>query len=149
MKVDDEPFVIEYNCRMGDPETEVVMPRIKNDLVELLKATATQQLHTVQLQKDPRFATTIMAVSGGYPDEYEKGFEITGTEFSEKDALLFFAGAQKEDGRVLTSGGRVCCVTGLGETMEEAIVRSRQLIQKIQFEGKYFRRDIGYEFTES
>ena len=146
IKVEEEPYVIEYNCRMGDPETEVVMPRIKNDLCELLEATALQKLDTVQLQKDERYTTTIVAVSGGYPNEFEKGYEITGIPSNSDDAILFYAGAQKDDGRTITTGGRVVCATAMGKTLDEAISKSKELAEKVSFTDKYFRADIGYEF---
>jgi phosphoribosylamine--glycine ligase len=146
MKVNDEPFVIEYNCRMGDPETEVVMPRIKNDLCDLLEATALQRLNAVQLQQDDRCTTTIVAVSGGYPNDYEKGYEITGIPSNTDDVILFYAGAQKQNGRTVTTGGRVVCATALGATLEEAISKSKNLAEQVSFTDKYFRKDIGYEF---
>jgi phosphoribosylamine---glycine ligase len=146
MKVGDEPFVIEYNCRMGDPETEVVMPRIKNDLVELLTATAKQRLQNVSIEKDERFATTIVAVSGGYPNDYKKGIEINGLDTVMKDTLVFHSGTKEIDGKIVTNGGRVVCATGLDMQLDEAINKSRDLIEAIEFEGKYFRRDIGFEF---
>jgi phosphoribosylamine--glycine ligase len=149
MKVGDEPYVIEYNCRMGDPETEVVIPRIKNDLGELLTATAKQQVSTVRIEKDERFATTIVAVSGGYPNDYQKGFAIKGLETSIKDTLLFHSGTKEADGNILTSGGRVLCATALAPQLEDAIHKSKQLIEAIEFEGKYYRRDIGFEFVSS
>jgi phosphoribosylamine--glycine ligase len=146
MKVGDEPFVIEYNCRMGDPETEVVMPRIKNDLVELLTATAKQRLQNVSIEKDERFATTIVAVSGGYPNDYKKGIEINGLDTVMKDTLVFHSGTKEIEGKIVTNGGRVVCATGLDMQLDEAINKSRDLIEAIEFEGKYFRRDIGFEF---
>jgi phosphoribosylamine--glycine ligase len=146
MKVGDEPFVIEYNCRMGDPETEVVIPRIKNDLVALLTATAKQQLQDVQIDQDDRFATTIVAVSGGYPDAYEKGFEIKGLDTTSDDTLIFHSGTTEADGKTITNGGRIVCATALAPKFEEAIGKSRTLVESIQFENKYFRRDIGFEF---
>jgi len=148
IKVGDEPFVIEYNCRMGDPETEVVLPRIKNDLVELFNATTGGALHQMKLEQDPRHATTIVAVSGGYPDEYRKGLPITGILENEEDCMVFLAGVREEDGKLLTNGGRVACATGLGETLHDAIDKSKELVQNIDFEDKYFRRDIGYEFLD-
>lgn len=148
IKVDDEPFVIEYNCRMGDPETEVVIPRIKTDLVELLQATAQQTLHTINLEIDSRFATTIVAVSGGYPNEHKTGFTISGLNLTEEDNIIFYAGAKKEGNKVVTSGGRVVCATALGNNLTEALEKSRELVDAINFEGKYFRKDIGFEFKE-
>ena len=147
MKVGDEPFVIEYNCRMGDPETEVIMPRIKNDLVELLTATAKQQLQNIRIEKDARFATTIVAVSGGYPDDYKQGFDITGLNTKIDDTLLFHLGTKQVDDKIVTNGGRIICATALDLDLDEAINKSRDLIESIEFEGKYFRRDIGFEFV--
>jgi phosphoribosylamine--glycine ligase len=146
MKVGDEPFVIEYNCRMGDPETEVVLPRIKNDLVSILKATAQQSLDTIVLEIDNRFATTIVAVSGGYPNDYEKGYEITGMRSTDEDTYLFHAGTKQVDGKIVTNGGRVVCATALGDTLDDAMDKSKELVELVHFEGKYFRRDIGFEF---
>lgn len=147
MKVGDEPFVIEYNCRMGDPETEVIIPRIKNDLVELLTATAKQQLQNIKIEKDERFATTIVAVSGGYPDDYQKGFQITGLNTKIDDTLIFHSGTKQVDDKIVTNGGRIICATALDLDLDEAINKSRDLIESIEFEGKYFRRDIGFEFV--
>lgn len=147
MKVDNEPYVIEYNCRMGDPETEVVIPRIKSDLVELLQATAEQKLDTAQLEMDPRFATTIVAVSSGYPNDYKSGFEISGVNLAEEDSIIFYAGAKREDNKVLTNGGRVICATALDKELSEALEKSKELAEAINFEGKYFRKDIGFEFS--
>lgn len=146
MKVGNEPFVIEYNCRMGDPETEVVVPRIKNDLVELLTATANGMLDTVSINVDPRFATTIVAVSGGYPDDYQKGFEIEGLQVAVQDQHIFHMGTKEANGKIITNGGRVLCATALANDLDEAINTSRDLIEEVEFEGKYFRRDIGFEF---
>lgn len=148
IKVGDEPMVIEYNCRMGDPETEVVMPRIKTDLVELLAATANGALAQKAIEMDPRFATTVVAVSGGYPGDYKKGFPMTGLNEASSDAMLFHMGTKAEEENVITSGGRVICATALAENLGDAIAKSKALIESIQFEGKYYRRDIGYEFTE-
>lgn len=145
IKVGEEPLVIEYNCRMGDPETEVVMPRIKTDLVELLQATAKGELNFRTLEKDTRFATTVVAVSGGYPGEYEKGFPMTGLDQA-GDTLLFHMGTKENGGDVVTSGGRVICATALDESLQGAIAKSKKAIEDVQFEGKYFRSDIGFEF---
>ncbi|HWI90846.1 MAG TPA: phosphoribosylamine--glycine ligase [Flavisolibacter sp.] len=147
IKVNEEPYVIEYNCRMGDPETEVVVPRIKSDLVELLKATAEQKLDAVQIEIDSRFATTIVAVSGGYPNDYQIGFPISGLNLAEEDTLIFYAGAKKDGKKVVTSGGRVICTTALGDDLNEALEKSKELVEAINFEGKYFRKDIGFEFV--
>jgi phosphoribosylamine--glycine ligase len=148
IKVNDEPYLIEYNCRMGDPETEVVIPRIKNDIVDLLQATAEQKLNNVQVEIDPRFATTIVTVSGGYPNEHKTGFAISGLNLAEEDSLIFYSGAKKEGKKVVTSGGRVICTTALGNNLSEALEMSKELAEAINFEGKYFRKDIGFEFME-
>lgn len=148
MKVGDEPYVIEYNCRMGDPETEVVLPRIQSDLVELLAATAKGELHDQKIEKDRRFATTVMAVSGGYPNDYRKGLPITGLDTAlPADTFIFQAGTGEKGGTIVTSGGRVLCVTSLSDNLQEALERSRQVVESIQYDDKYYRRDIGYEFV--
>ena len=144
IKVDDDPFVIEYNVRMGDPETEVVFPRIQNDWVELFQAVGTQTLDQHQLQIDPRTATTIMAVSGGYPEAYEKGKTITGIESAE-DSVVFHAGTQMESGVVKTSGGRVLAVTSFGSDHKEALSKSYETLEKIDFYGMYYRKDLGFD----
>lgn len=146
IKVDDEPFVIEYNCRMGDPETEVVMPRLKSDLVELLVSTAKSELANVKVEQDPRFAVTIVAVSGGYPGNFAKGFEIEGLQNSAGNSLVFHAGTAIENGRIVTNGGRVLTVTSFGHTVGEAADYSQHVLQGISFKKMYFRNDIGYEF---
>jgi len=142
--VKGEPMVIEYNVRMGDPETEVVMPRIKSDLVELFQALANQKLNEVALEIDKRSATTIMVVSGGYPEEYEKGFEITGFE-SIEGSIIFHAGTKLENGKIVTNGGRVLAVTSYGDSFQEAIKKSYQNIAKLHFDKMYFRKDIGFD----
>jgi phosphoribosylamine--glycine ligase len=149
MKVEDEPFVIEYNCRMGDPETEVVIPRLKNDLVALLVAAAKGELHTVTIEQDQRVATTIMAVSGGYPNDHKKGLPISELkEFEQgEDILVFHAGTKEKDGAIVTNGGRVFCVTALADTIEDAIGNAKLIMDTIDFEDKYYRKDIGYEFV--
>jgi phosphoribosylamine--glycine ligase len=146
IKVGDEPYVIEYNCRMGDPETEVVIPRVKNDLVKLLEGTAKGTLSSLSIEKDARYATTIVAVSGGYPEDYRKGFEITGLETALQDTFIFHMGTKHADGKVVTTGGRVVCATALDADLDHAINKSRDMIEELQFEEKYFRRDIGFEF---
>jgi phosphoribosylamine--glycine ligase len=149
IKVGDDPYVIEYNCRMGDPETEVVLPRLKNDLVTLFQATAAGRLDEVVIEKDERIACTIVAVSGGYPGSYEKGLPISGLEeqpAGDQESFVFHAGTRTDKEAVLTNGGRVLCVTSFAETVYEAVDRSRDVLEKIYFEGIYYRRDIGYEF---
>ncbi|MBA6313766.1 phosphoribosylamine--glycine ligase [Cellulophaga baltica] len=144
IKVDDNPKVIEYNVRLGDPETEVVIPRLKNDLVEVLQAVANQTLNEIDLQVDDRTATTVMAVSGGYPEAYEKGKEITGFEMI-KDATVFHAGTTLVDGKVVTSGGRVLAVTAFGSDFKEALKLSYQNIEKLNFEKMNYRKDLGFD----
>ncbi|WP_027879294.1 phosphoribosylamine--glycine ligase [Mesoflavibacter zeaxanthinifaciens] len=145
IKVGDDPKVIEYNVRMGDPETEVVLPRLKNDFVVLMDAIANQTLDKVTLEVDQRAATTIMLVSGGYPEAYEKGKEIFGVE-KPTDSILFHAGAQEKDGKIVTSGGRVMAVTSYGETYQEAIKKSYQTIENnLKFDKMYYRKDIGFD----
>ena len=144
IKVGDDPYVIEYNVRMGDPETEVVIPRIKNDLVEVFQALADQTLETIDLQIEPRAATTVMAVSGGYPEVYEKGKEITGLATID-DSIVFHAGTKTHEGKVVTNGGRVLAVTSFGEDFKEALKTSYKNIAKIDFEGMNYRKDIGFD----
>lgn len=148
IKVNGEPYVIEYNCRMGDPETEVVIPRLQNDLVGLFVATAKQELDTVEISIDKRPAATVMAVSGGYPGNYEKGFPISGLDADlGKDSLLFHAGTKSENGEVVTSGGRVLCITSYDMSVYDAAQRSLSALKQIRYEGIYYRKDIGYEFA--
>ena len=142
INVKGEPIVIEYNVRMGDPETEVVIPRLKTDLVELFLAVANEKLDQITLEVDERSATTIMVVSGGYPEEFEKGKVISGLE-NITDSIVFHAGTKLENNQVLSNGGRVLTVTSYGDNFEEAIKKSYQNIAKLQFDKMYFRRDIG------
>ena len=144
IKVNNEPFVIEYNVRLGDPETEVILPRIKSDLVELFKATADKKLDTFNLEIDERTATTVMLVAGGYPEAYEKGDVITGLD-KVTDSLVFHAGTTTKDNQVVTNGGRVMAVTSFGVDFKEALKISYKNIDKIKFENKNFRSDIGFD----
>ncbi|WGD35755.1 phosphoribosylamine--glycine ligase [Olleya sp. YS] len=144
IKVSDDPKVIEYNVRLGDPETEVVLPRLKNDLVEVFAAVANQTLDKIDIEIDQRAATTVMLVSGGYPEAYEKGKVITGIETIE-DSIVFHAGAQEKDGNIVTSGGRVMAITSYGETYKEAIKKSYQNIEKLHFDKMNYRKDIGFD----
>lgn len=140
--VKGEPIVIEYNVRMGDPETEVVIPRIKSDLVELFQAVADEKLSEVTLEIDKRSATTVMLVSGGYPEDYEKGKEISGIDKVE-GSLVFHAGTKLENGKVVTNGGRVLAITSFGDDFQEAIKKSYQNIDRLHFDKIYYRKDIG------
>jgi phosphoribosylamine--glycine ligase len=142
MNVGGDPYVIEYNVRMGDPETEVVFPRIKSDVVEVLKNTAKGELNNSELIIDSNYAVTVMLVSKGYPGEYEKGKEIS-ISGTNKESIIFHAGTIEKEGKVLTNGGRVMAITSYGKNIREALDNSYRQIEKINFEGMYFRKDIG------
>ncbi|MDB4767667.1 phosphoribosylamine--glycine ligase [Flavobacteriaceae bacterium] len=144
IKVGEDPFVIEYNVRLGDPETEVVLPRIKTDLVAVFNAVAKQTLDQIQLEMDPRTATTVMSVAGGYPEAYEKGHEISGLE-RPSDSLIFHAGTTIQNGRVVTNGGRVLAVTSFGNDYKEALSRSYGRLKGISFKDIYYREDLGFD----
>ena len=144
IKVGDDPKVIEYNVRMGDPETEVVLPRVKTDMVEIFEAISNKSLDKINIEIDDRAATTVMLVSGGYPEAYERGKEITGLE-NIKDSIPFHAGSVKSNGEIITSGGRVMAITSYGNTYQEAIKRCYKNISKLKFEKMCYRKDIGFD----
>lgn len=144
IRVNDDPYVIEYNCRMGDPETEVVIPRLKNDLIALLQQLAEGRLAEAEIEMDERAATTVFLVSGGYPEAYEKGKTIHLPD-EIKDSILFQAGTKLEGGNILTNGGRVIAVSSFGKDFKEALKVSQTNAELVNFEGKYFRKDIGFD----
>lgn len=144
IKVGEEPYVIEYNVRMGDPETEAVIPRLKNDFVELLLATAQGKLKDQQAVIDKRTAVTLVLVSGGYPEQYKKGLAVKGVDKVDA-SLVFHAGTSHHNHQVVTNGGRVFAVTSFGNTIEEARAVSLKNAERIQFEGRHFRKDIGFD----
>ncbi|MFJ1330136.1 phosphoribosylamine--glycine ligase [Capnocytophaga canimorsus] len=144
IKVNDDPYVIEYNVRMGDPETEVVLPRIKSDLIPIFKSLKDNTLHQTNLEVIPESATTVMMVSGGYPEDYEKGKIISGIE-NVKDSIVFHAGTTLKNNNLETSGGRVLAVTSFGQNFKEALQKSYESIAKIHFDKMYFRKDIGFD----
>ncbi len=147
INVNNEPFVIEYNCRFGDPETEVIIPRLENDLVELLLAASTQRLQEVTIVTNPKTAVTVVAVSGGYPNDHALGMEIHGLEATRLEGTyIFHSGTKQENGKVLTNGGRVLAITSLGGNISEAAEQSNYMLDQLFFEGIYFRDDIGFEF---
>lgn len=152
IKVNDEPFVIEYNCRMGDPETEVVMPRLKNDIVELFLSIYNNTLNDTEIEFDNRACATIVAVSAGYPGDYEKGKLIKFDQSSinnSGNSIIFHAGTKMEDdGSVVTNGGRVLAVSSFGSNIANAVELSKNTLKTIHFDGMYFRNDIGYEFKD-
>ena len=142
--VNNEPIVIEYNVRMGDPETEAVLPRLKTDLVEIFQAIDKQCLNEVDIEIDPQTAVTVMLVSGGYPEAYEKGKEITGLDTIE-NSIVFHAGANEKDRKIVTSGGRVMAVTSFGQDIESALKKTYKSIEHIKFDGMNYRNDIGFD----
>jgi phosphoribosylamine--glycine ligase len=144
INVDGSPMVIEYNCRMGDPETQSVLPRIKNDLVDLCLATCHGALGDRQIEVDSRSVASVVLVSGGYPGSYEKGKKIKGLE-PHAGGVIFHAGTRNQDGAVLTNGGRVLAVSSFGNNFSEALVLSNHKARQIDFEGKYYRSDIGFD----
>lgn len=149
MNKNGEPYVIEYNCRLGDPETEVILPRLKNDLLELLVGVKINQLNDLKIQFDERSVATVVAVSGGYPGEYKKGVDIKGLpdmQPDDEDVLIFHAGTKKIDEAVVTNGGRVLAVTAFGNDIKSAVTKSRKGLEDITFDRMYYRKDIGYEF---
>jgi len=145
IEVNSEPFVIEYNCRMGDPETEVVMPRIKSDLLELLKKVMPQKLNEATIEFESHFATTVMCVASGYPEAYRKGDIMSGFE-GLKEVLPFHAGTKRNSSnQIVTNGGRVIAMTATGKTMVEALSKSNKAAQTVQWNGKNYRKDIGWD----
>jgi phosphoribosylamine--glycine ligase len=147
ISVHGEPFVIEYNCRMGDPETEVVLPRLENDLVDIFNKLHQGKLNEIVCQHSPATAATIMLVSKGYPEDYQKGIEITQLDAIEGSQVFHAGTMQTNDGRIVTNGGRVLTITSFGGSLQQALDTSVLNAKKIQFEGKYFRTDIGWEFS--
>lgn len=149
MNDDGEPNVIEYNCRLGDPETEVIIPRLKNDLVELLIATGNQKLNEIKIETDDRKVATVVAVSGGYPGDYEKGKIIGGLQDSViEGSIVFHSGTKNEGDQIVTNGGRVLAVTSFGDSIKEAVELSNYMMEQLNFEGMYYRSDIGFEFKK-
>ena len=146
INVHDEPFVIEYNCRMGDPETEVVMPRLQNDLIELFIATEKGTLDDIAIQYDNRTCATVMAVSEGYPGAYKKEIPMRFNTYKSHGSLIFHAGTKGEGDNIVTNGGRVLAVTSYGDTISEAVAQSLNVMKDIHFDGMYYRKDIGFEF---
>jgi len=146
IKVGNEPYVIEYNVRMGDPETEVVLPRIKSDFLELLVKVSQQKLNKATLEIDDQSAVTVVLTSGGYPEAYEKGKEITGIDAVD-GSIVFHAGTAAKDGKIITNGGRVIAVTSMGKDYKEALKKSYQNIEKLHFDKMYYRKDLGFDLS--
>ncbi|MDO6851989.1 phosphoribosylamine--glycine ligase [Cellulophaga lytica] len=144
IKVDNEPKVIEYNVRLGDPETEVVLPRLQNDLVEVFEAVGNQTLDAIDIKIDERTATTVMTVSGGYPEAYEKGKEITGLDAVD-GSIVFHAGTKLDGNKVVTNGGRVMAVTSFGANFKEALAQSYKNVEKLHFDKINYRKDLGFD----
>lgn len=144
INVKGNPIVIEYNCRMGDPETEAVFPRIKTDIIDIFEAVKNQTLNKIKIDTDPRYVASVMLVSGGYPDKFDKGFEIKNLDLPE-DGFLFHSGTKLHEGKVLTNGGRVMAISCYGNSLDEALENSLKIAEKIEFNGKYFRKDIGFD----
>ena len=144
INVENDPFVIEYNVRMGDPEAESVIPRIKSDLLELFSGVANNNLHQKEIETDERYTAAIMLVSGGYPESYEKGKQISGLDKTE-DCIIFHAGTKFDSGKIVTNGGRVLAVTSYGKTMDEALEKSYKNAAVIKFYGSYYRSDLGFD----
>jgi len=144
IRVDGAPYVIEYNCRMGDPETEVVLPRLKTDLLDMLIQVKDGKISDIKIEKEEQFATTMMLVSGGYPEAYEKGKAMIGLD-SDEGSILFHSGTKVKGQDIVTNGGRVLAITSLGASKEEAINTCKTNAERIQFEGKYYRKDIGFD----
>lgn len=143
INVNGDPFVIEYNCRLGDPETEVILPRLKTDLIALFLAMEDEQLNEINVETNPDFAATIMLVSGGYPGPYPKGKEIHLPVLNDEKTMIFHAGTKEQNYMLETDGGRVLAISSMGKSLAEAVQKSNKIAEEIQFEGKYFRRDIG------
>lgn len=150
IKVHDEPYVIEYNCRFGDPETEVILPRVENDLVEIFNAISTGTLHTITINTNPLAAATVVAVSGGYPNEFQKGKVIDGLLGNDLEGtIVFHAGTAHKNGQVVTNGGRVLAVTSLCDDIIGAAQQSNYMLEQLFFDEMYYRTDIGFEFNEA
>jgi len=146
INVENNPYVIEYNARLGDPESEVVIPRIKSDFFDLIEGVANGDLASKTIEIDNRFATTVMLVSGGYPGKYEKNKPIQGFDLV-NESVVFHSGTREESGEVVTSGGRVLAVSSWGPTMKQALETSYRNARLLNFEGKYFRTDIGFDLV--
>ena len=144
IRVGNDPYVIEYNCRMGDPETEVVFPRIQSDVIDLMEAAANGTLNDIDIEINPLTAATVMLVSGGYPEAYEKGKTITNVP-SSSDSIIFHAGTKIDNNKLVTNGGRVIAITSFGSDHNSALNNSKKIATEIKFEGKYFRTDIGFD----